>query len=191
MAMDHRSRYHFFNNTLSTDFCKRVDRYIDGLPLKKGSVGGDTDQVIRDDIRRTYVYLYEFIHAKDGIEREICLELFRICMMVNYNDWNFKMDLNNFTIQLTRYSADEEGTYDWHEDDDLFRKGFYRKISMSCVIKNCDEGGEFMLDGGCESFNQEEGSVIVFPSFSRHKVSPVKRGTRTSIVAWFYGPEWS
>ena len=57
------------------------------------------------------------------------------------------------------------------------------------------------FDGGAfefASYNKEEcvitpieassGSVIVFPSSVEHRVSPVTKGTRYSLVTWFVGP---
>ena len=35
---------------------------------------------------------------------------------------------------------------------------------------------------------KETGSVIVFPSFMEHRVAPVTKGTRYSLVTWFLGP---
>ena len=32
------------------------------------------------------------------------------------------------------------------------------------------------------------GSIVVFPSYTWHRVSPVTRGTRLSLVQWNYGP---
>ncbi len=32
------------------------------------------------------------------------------------------------------------------------------------------------------------GDLIIFPSFIDHKVSPVTKGVRYSVVAWFGGP---
>ena len=34
----------------------------------------------------------------------------------------------------------------------------------------------------------EEGSIIVFPSFLQHRVAPITKGIRYSLVAWFLGP---
>jgi len=34
------------------------------------------------------------------------------------------------------------------------------------------------------------GSVIAFPSYINHKVSPVTKGLRKSLVAWVSGPRW-
>jgi PKHD-type hydroxylase len=34
----------------------------------------------------------------------------------------------------------------------------------------------------------DRGDVVIFPSFIDHKVAPVTKGTRYSIVAWYGGP---
>ena len=40
---------------------------------------------------------------------------------------------------------------------------------------------EFKVEAGA-------GDVIVFPSFIDHKVAPVTKGIRYSVVAWYGGP---
>ena len=37
---------------------------------------------------------------------------------------------------------------------------------------------------------RKKGTVLVFPSFMRHKVEPVTKGIRKSLVAWIEGPHW-
>ena len=37
---------------------------------------------------------------------------------------------------------------------------------------------------------KERGTIIVFPSFYTHKVTPVTKGVRRSLVAWVEGPPW-
>ena len=190
LSNDFRPTYHFFNNELSDNFCSRVEKHIKTIELNDATVYGNLRETeLKTDIRRAKVYLYEFIDAKDGIEREIDLEFFRICSIVN-RDYQFMLNDDNFTIQLTYYKQDDNGTYDWHCDDNFLARGFYRKLSMAAIIKKSDEGGEFDLSGGCPDFSQEVGSIIVFPSFIEHKVYPVTKGERISIVVWFYGPEW-
>ena len=57
------------------------------------------------------------------------------------------------------------------------------------------EGGEFEFDFKdktktdpivCEQI-KKKGSIIVFPSFVWHRVKPVTKGTRYSLVAWNLG----
>ena len=35
---------------------------------------------------------------------------------------------------------------------------------------------------------REQGSIIIFPSFVYHQVTPVRRGMRQSLVGWISGP---
>jgi len=35
-----------------------------------------------------------------------------------------------------------------------------------------------------------QGTALIFPSFIVHKVNPVTKGTRHSLVAWIEGPKW-
>ena len=35
-----------------------------------------------------------------------------------------------------------------------------------------------------------QGTIIAFPSFVKHRVSPVTSGIRNSLVTWLEGPPW-
>ena len=104
--------------------------------------------------------------------------------------------------QITRYTKD--GFYSWHKDgigshndvhnepdSNEFLHGNTRKLSMTIVLNSNFEGGDFEmlgLDDENKIPKLEEGSIIVFPSFMEHRIIPVTRGTRYSLVAWFVGP---
>lgn len=77
----------------------------------------------------------------------------------------------------------------------------YRKLSMTVTLSdpNQYEGGDFIIDRGPHFkgdryYVAEEikpkGSIIVFPSFLYHRVAPVTKGIRHSIVMWSIGPKW-
>lgn len=105
---------------------------------------------------------------------------------------NFGVDISYiFDIQFTEYKGDEKGHYNWHIDS-YDALGYDRKLSL--VIQLSDpsdyEGGVFsFFDGVPEEF-KERGSIIVFPSFRPHKVEPVTKGLRRSLVSWIEGPSW-
>ena len=103
------------------------------------------------------------------------------------------------SCQVTRYTKD--GFYDWHRDgmgshnevndkpDNEFLHNNTRKLSMSIVLNSDFEAGDLdMRDDDLKIPSLKEGSVIVFPSFLDHRVAPVIKGTRYSLVAWFVGP---
>lgn len=99
-------------------------------------------------------------------------------------------------IQYTEYHGSESGHYDWHHDIFWERNdGLNRKLSVTIQLSNPDE-----YEGGNFEFNEvlnpdintlkEKGTVLVFPSYLRHRVTPVTEGVRRSLVAWFEGPKW-
>ena len=72
--------------------------------------------------------------------------------------------------------------------------GHVRKLSMSVMLNSNFEGGEFEFVtynkevGTITSIEATAGSIIVFPSSMEHRVAPVTKGTRYSLVCWFVGP---
>ena len=64
-----------------------------------------------------------------------------------------------------------------------------RKISMTCLLSNPSEftGGELEFMEKNKIPNLKQGQAIFFASFLRHRVAPVKKGTRRSLVMWFGG----
>jgi PKHD-type hydroxylase len=118
--------------------------------------------------------------------------------------WKYDIDSAE-SMQITRYK--KGGFYTWHKDGDHdhlsaytegneFTKGKVRKLSMSVLLNDNFEGGEFevMSYGKGETLisrpfeNPKAGQIIVFPSREEHRVAPVTKGTRYSAVVWFLGP---
>mgnify|MGYP006078884707 FL=1 len=77
----------------------------------------------------------------------------------------------------------------WIQNDNSILHNKTRKISMSLILNDDYEGGELILfDVG--PMKQEVGTMIFFPSFLPHEVTPVTKGTRYSLVMWFLGNPW-
>jgi PKHD-type hydroxylase len=101
----------------------------------------------------------------------------------------FKFEVDFFeALQLARY---QEGQfYGWHADLGPGQMG-NRKLGITVQLSEPDsyEGGDLVLDDNGRDFfaPRELGSVTVFPSFMKHKVTPVTKGTRYSLVAWASG----
>ena len=91
----------------------------------------------------------------------------------------------------------QQELFDWHIDEMNPRKdGKIRKLSMSILLNDPSEyeGGvlEFNTPNGlfqCKELNQA-GSLVVFPSNVSHRVTPVTKGTRYSLVSWSLGPPY-
>ena len=120
--------------------------------------------------------------------------------MVAANDQSgWKYDIREIeAMQISRYRKGE--FYNFHKDgkgDHLVANGgFVRKLSMTVLLNDNYEGGDFQfvqINSGklkidTPEFNGKAGSVIVFPSDMEHRVTPVTKGIRYSLVAWFIGP---
>ena len=124
----------------------------------------------------------------------------------NRKFWGWNMS-GRETTQYTRYG---EGQFcDWHMDarkkpypEDGQWGGLARKISISVNLSDpADyEGGDFEIeettptplrsDRRLQTLEglRERGSAIVFPAHMHHRVTPVTRGMRRSLVDWFLGP---
>ena len=121
--------------------------------------------------------------------------------------WNFEWD-RSASCQFTKYKLNQY--YDWHCDgwDKPYEKqgpehGKIRKLSMTCQLTDGSEyeGGELEFDfRNYDPHMRDEskhlrqakeilpkGSIIVFPSFVWHRVKPVTKGVRYSLVMWNLG----
>ena len=91
--------------------------------------------------------------------------------------------------QFTEYP--EGGFYDWHMDTDVNMQYEppVRKISMTLLLSPEDqfEGGDLELMAPGKRANMKQGHAIIFASFLNHRVAPVTKGVRQSLVMWFGG----
>lgn len=110
------------------------------------------------------------------------------------NRHHFCVDITGIegNIQLARYDSSDQGCYNWHTDFASVAPN--RKISISVQLSHPDdyEGGDLELfyDDPPVRLDRTRGALIAYPSFSVHRVTPVTRGTRWSLVAWITGPRW-
>ena len=89
------------------------------------------------------------------------------------------------------------GFYNWHMDSnvDMAHMPTVRKISMTLLLNDPKnfEGGDLeifcgeTLDSEKNKFKLKQGYAVFFASFLLHKVAPVIKGNRKSLVMWFGG----
>jgi len=119
---------------------------------------------------------------------------------INWANKNF-FGFNTYPLTLedsiTRntYVYKNKGCYDYHQDGEKWDQQIYTS-KLTCLINISEEkyeGGEFYifdgLDCKIENFDTP-GSLIIFPSFMFHKVSPVLKGTRKTMSIWITGRPW-
>lgn len=109
-------------------------------------------------------------------------------------EWGF--DLNDADeLQYALYRRND--FFEWHKDLLRVRNGPIRKVSVVIQLSPVEayRGGrlEFLDDDfgrfTAETFSQQ-GSVAVFTSQLKHRVTPIKEGERRTLTAWFKGPPY-
>jgi len=117
-------------------------------------------------------------------------------MITEANDelWNFNIYDIVEEIQYTEYHASDKGHYDWHQDIGPGDASL-RKISLTVQLTDSDlyEGGDLEIWQGGEVRDKTprgSGIVIIFPSYMMHRVTPVTKGVRRSLVLWVGGEHY-
>jgi len=134
------------------------------------------------------------------------------------NRENFMYDLRNIDGESMQYTMYRPGQYyKWHNDAGLATQykpvsvgnrteglaqdfvneniELVRKLSFAMQLSDPDEyeGGnvQFIDEGGKSYFApRQRGCMVLFDSRTQHRVLPVKKGVRKSIVGWTVGPRW-
>ena len=116
-------------------------------------------------------------------------DLNKFIQQANKNHFGFGDIRITEQAQFTEYP--EGGFYDWHMDCDvnMEHEPPVRKISMTLLLNDPSEfeGGDLELMAPGRYAELKQGHAIIFASFLNHRVNPVTRGMRQSLVVWFGG----
>jgi PKHD-type hydroxylase len=211
--MNISNHYWYFKSALTPKFCDDVIKHglqhQESLALTGGFERNLKDKPLKNEeisdlkkkrnsnivwLNDTWIYkeIHPYIHEANKLA-----------------GWNFDWDFSE-SCQFTKYKLNQY--YDWHCDswdkpynkpDDLNSHGKIRKLSVTCQLTDGSEytGGELQFD--CRNYDPHmrdedkhvltvkeilpKGSIVVFPSFVWHRVQPVMKGTRYSLVVWNLG----
>jgi|TARA_R110000803_G_scaffold73347_1_gene137167 PKHD-type hydroxylase len=201
------NHYWYFKSALTPKFCDDVIKH--GLNNKESlaRIGSYNDKKLTNDqikdikkkrnsditwLDDTWIYkeIHPYVHEANKSA-----------------GWNFEWDRSE-PCQFTKYKLGQY--YDWHCDSwgEAYKekgptKGKIRKLSVTCQLTDGSEyeGGELEFDfKDYEPHMRDEdkhlkqaneilskGSIIVFPSHLWHRVKPVMKGIRYSLVLWNLG----
>ena len=189
-----------FPEVIPSRICDDIIRYGEQNLPQTARTGGFEGTNIEEPKSLARLYKIRNSHVSwlrdDWIYREITPY---IRSANNNANWNFDWFASE-PCQFTKYSTDQH--YSWHQDSDdkINDQGFIRKLSVTVSLADGDsyEGGDFEFwtpsklpksgDGLTKvKIARKKGSVIIFPSFVWHRVTPVTSGTRYSLVIWNSG----
>jgi PKHD-type hydroxylase len=183
-----KAMWQMWTGILPAETCDEIIATASLLPEQEARTGVGLDRTIR----RSEIRWIED-HHEDFSE----IKAFMVRKFDEANANAFGVDANFFrNIQFTKYDSANIGHYDWHEDVFWHSDSpYHRKLSMVVQLSNSDdyEGGDLELQWHEPPASRDlrtRGTIIVFPSFLKHRVTPVTKGIRHSMVSWMEGPKW-
>lgn len=135
--------------------------------------------------------IIRWVHGEHGLKNHF------LQYILDANSSFFGLDAYSLIseMQFTEYPEGSGFYKDHHDVDWLSSSATDRKLTMVIQLSDPEtyKGGD-LLFSECENPEPEQlrkqGSVIVFPSYFRHRVTEVTEGTRYSLVSWVNGPRW-
>ena len=187
--VDEVNTWAYMDNVFTPKECKKLIDIALKKPKLDGSIGGSNHtQVVDPSIRSNKVI---WLTPQD----EGMVDYYRKLtdVITSLNDHFFKFDLYGFTEQMQFTEYNEPGDkYDQHIDKMYL--SLIRKLSVVVQLTDPDDYDgcdlEIYNSNKPEVMKRDQGSVIVFPSYTLHQVTPITRGTRHSLVAWIGGPNF-
>lgn len=161
-------------------------------PGKIESVTSEVDAYKERGVEVEENYLQRWIPTK---KHKSLLETFNELVyranneMYGYDIW-FHVD----KIQYTTYKSEVLSEFPTHTDSFLYGKASTQKLTVIIGLTNKDqyEGGVFEITTFKKpiQFKLTAGQVLIFPSMMSHRVTPVTKGIRQTLVTWYSGPMW-
>jgi PKHD-type hydroxylase len=114
----------------------------------------------------------------------------RMMKVVHVLNGRYRFALDGFwePLQFMVYRDVDGAHFNWHIDHG---PALQRRLSLTLQLSDPSsyEGGDLQFKAGEEitSAARARGTLIAFPSYLVHRVTPVTSGTRKSIVAWVAG----
>jgi PKHD-type hydroxylase len=181
-------QYVIWSGGFTEEECDMIKQTGELSEFMDATVGRDEDNVVNEDVRKTkIVWIEPYEENKWIFER-----MNQLAAKINFD--KFQLKLKQFdSFQYSKYPVGN--FYDWHTDTLTNpSNGLYRKLSFSLMLSDPSdfEGGEFLIsphgsESRCETISLKKGDVAVFYSYIPHKVSPVTKGERISLVTWALG----
>lgn len=176
--------------------CSKIIELARTIPTEQAKIGyGAANTQVVSNYRRSTV---RWLPRYDSRFQPLFNALTLIFHEANSSAFGFDLTLFH-EVQFTEYHSENQGTYDWHHDT-LWATERLAQRKLSLVVQLSDpnsyEGGDLeFCKEECHSVPaptdlRSQGTVIVFPSFLKHRVTPVTAGLRYSLVTWHDGPNF-
>jgi len=192
--------FYIIPRAVKPDVCEQIVKDCKQNILEEASLYNfdKTSSTNDPKIRKTFI---NWVEDKDNKVNALAWHFLR-----EANKTQFNYDLTYFQpIQFGEYK--DGGFFEWHQDDaNVDKSNEIRKLSLVLVLSDPDtfEGGELQFYNGDRPMRdmgeitaeqvtndiKTQGTVVVFDSRDWHRVTPVTKGVRHSVVCWTVGPNF-
>lgn len=186
-----REQVAFWEDFLTPDEINFILARPEWLNAQAGRVGGDANINADGAVRKSEVSWLELNQDTVLLWKKIT------DVVAEVNNRYFKYDLTGCyePMQLGVYSEHNKGHYNWHTDSGGNVAYAPRKLSMALLLSDPStfEGGQLQVkltDDEPINLEQKLGRAWFFPSYALHRVTPVTKGIRRSLVLWVGGPDF-
>lgn len=180
------SEYVYWENGFTDDEINQIIELGNSYSTETGTLFGDR---VNNEIRLCQVSWIPYENKSDFLYQKLAN------ITRNLNGQFFGFDLVSFTekLQYTVYTGESNDHYTWHMDKGTKTEA-PRKLSLVLQLSDPSdyEGGDLEILTGINPIKLEKrkGIVWCFPSYILHRVTPVTKGVRRTIVAWVSGPKF-
>ena len=181
-----QTNYYWFKEGFNLNEVKAIESLTNTFPYQTATTVGNPDESL-DSVRKSKIKWLHHDSKTDWVYDKL------LNMVIEANTmWKFNLHSIIDSIQYTEY-YEGGGHYDWHVD--IGPKDIsHRKISITIQLSDSDEyeGGDLELwTGGAKKvMPRGKGISAFFPSFMMHRVTPITKGIRKSLVLWVGGEHY-
>lgn len=180
-------RWCFKENVFTDDECDKIINICNDYDsLSFAAVEQDNKDVIDHNRKSKVLYLPSSDESLSWIFSKIADSVTQL----NYQFFNY--DIHKIeALQFSEYSSEYNGCFKKHVDF-MHNSPNFRKLSFTIQLsdENSYTGGDLLFHLGDEPHyaKRSKGTMMVFPSFLLHEVTPVTDNVRRSLVGWMIGP---
>jgi PKHD-type hydroxylase len=177
-------RYYYKASAASEKDCDDLLKFAETLNFEEGLVGGESSLEEGKKQRKAHVHWLEGNSLFVRLVWSYILEF----------NTHFKLNITGYeSPQLTKYKG--TGYYNWHQDIDYnsVPTPSNRKLSAVLQLSKPEDykGCELQLFDGKKEPDvlpiANQGDLIVFRSTEWHRITPITKGSRYSLVLWATG----
>jgi len=193
-----QSLFNFYmtNNVMDDNWVNNINQIVSDLKFEEGLI---LNNELKESSRNSKI---KWVYYNSNTS-SIFKDLQKIIIRANNEAFNFDLKGSEDPIQYTEYYSNTNGRYNWHQDDKYdfdpgLQKTSFRKLSLTIQLTDPNEyeGGDLEIynphpeKGKIVKIPKEKGKIIIFPSYMWHRVTPVTKGIRKSLVWWVGGSQF-